>query len=200
MRVLNLMRTAIVAVTLAGCSTAGALGDVLGGVLNAPGNNQSANGTVQRVDTRNQQIIVRQNDGSTIGVNYDNRTQVVYNNQNYAVTALESGDQVRVRIINNGNSYYTDYVEVTQSVTSNNTGGTYNNGQIYTVAGNVRSVDSQYGTFQLNLQNGGYLTVSMPYNPRSTDVTRFRNLRVGDYVQVQGTMLNETRMELRNFY
>jgi hypothetical protein len=40
----------------------------------------------------------------------------------------------------------------------------------------------------------------MPYNPRSTDVTRFRNLRIGDYVQVQGTYLNETRMELRNFY
>lgn len=48
-------------------------------------------------------------------VNYDNRTQVVYNNQGYAVTALEPGDIVNMRISQTGNNqYYTDYIQVTQ--------------------------------------------------------------------------------------
>lgn len=209
MKLLNVLGAAALSASLAACSTAGALGDVLGGVLNAPtNNNQQANGTIQGVDTRSQVVFIRQQDGSTVSVAYDSRTQVVYNNQNYAVTALESGDQVRARIITNGNNsnnYYTDLIEVTQSVTSNNggNGGTYNgtnNGQVYSVSGNVRSVDTQNGVFTLSTQGNGYLTVSMPYNARSTDVTRFRNLRIGDWVQIKGVYLNETRVELRNFY
>lgn len=205
MRLVNILRAAALSASLAACSTAGTLGDVLGGVLNAPSNsNQQASGTIQGVDTRSQLIFIRQQDGSTVSVAYDSRTQVVYNNQNYAVTALESGDQVRARIIANGNrnSYYTDLIEVTQSVTGNS-GGTYNgsnSGQVYTVSGNVRSIDTTNGVFTLSTQGNGYLTVSMPYNARSTDVTRFRNLRIGDWVQIQGVYLNETRVELRNFY
>lgn len=194
----HLLKVALCAASLGACANAGTLGDVLGGVLNAPAS--QANGTIQSVDTRSQQVFVRQSDGSTIGLAYDNRTQVVYNNQNYAVTALEYGDQVRARISNNGNgSYYTDYIEVTQSASNSTNGGTYNNNNgLYSLSGSVRSVDTSNGYFILSTNNGN-ITVSMPYNPRSSDLSRFRSLRVGDYVQVQGVYLNESRFELRSF-
>ena len=97
------------------CSSA--LGNVFGNVL---GNgSQDMSGTVQGVDTRSQQIFLQQSNGQTVGVTYDSRTQVVYNNQTYSVNSLERGDQVTVRITNssnNGNTYYTDYVRVDQAV------------------------------------------------------------------------------------
>lgn len=177
------------------CGSAGALGNVLGGVLNAPGN-QQASGTIQNVDTRNQQVIIRQSDGTTVVARYDNNTQVVYQNQNYPVTSLEYGDQVTARIQNNGNAYYTDLIQVNQSVSNNSTGNS--NGQMYSFQGTVRQVDVSNGYFTLSTNNGT-ITVSMPYNSRSYDVNRFRNLRTGDYVSLQGTMLNSSRVELAQF-
>jgi len=42
--------------------------------------------------------------------------------------------------------------------------------------------------------------VSLPYNARSSDVNRFRNLRSGDNVRIYGVYLNNSRVELRQFY
>jgi hypothetical protein len=44
------------------------------------------------------------------------------------------------------------------------------------------------------------LTVTLPYNPRRVDVDRFNNLRPGDYVRLYGVFLNNSRVELRQFY
>ena len=190
----------VLALTLGACAQAGSLGDVLGGVLNAPGNNQ-VSATVSGVDSRSQQIFLRQSDGSTLAVTYDNRTQVVYQNQNYSVTSLENGDQVTARLTNNGNgSYYTDYIAVDQSVSTNGSVYNGNSSQLYSLSGNVRQIDRTNGIFVVDTQNSGQITVSMPYNPRSSDLTRFRNLRVGNYVQFQAYSLNNARFELASFY
>jgi hypothetical protein len=193
-RVVKGASAALLALSLGACAQAGALGDVLGGVLNAPSNQLT--GTVTGVDSRNQALFIRQSDGSTITVMYDNRTQVVYQNQTYSVSSLENGDQVTARIQNNGNNqYYTDYVQVNSSV---NTNGTSSN-SLYNLSGNVRQVDLANGWFTMDTNNGLF-TISMPYNPRTTDLNRFRSLRSGDYVSLQGVQLNSTRFELRQFY
>ncbi|HEX6558528.1 MAG TPA: hypothetical protein VF021_03680 [Longimicrobiales bacterium] len=184
----------LLALTLGACAQVGGLGDVLGGVLNSPGNQLS--GTVQGVDSRNQVLFIRQSDGTSVSVQYDSRTQVVYQNQTYSVSSLENGDQVTARIQNNGNSYYTDYVQVDASVS----GSTGNTGALYNLSGTVRQIDTSNGVFTLDTQNGGIITISMPYNPRTTDLNRFRSLRSGDYVSLQGAQLNQTRFELRQFY
>ena len=44
------------------------------------------------------------------------------------------------------------------------------------------------------------LTVTMPYNPSRADQQRFQNLRNGDNVRFTGVYLNNTRVELRQFY
>ena len=191
--------TAALFVSAAGaCSSLGGLGSVLGG----GSQQQQVSGAVQGVDTRSQQIFLQQSNGQTIGLGYDSRTQVVYQNQTYSVNSLERGDQVTARIANsngsgNNNNYYTDYVQVDQSVSSN--GGT-TSGNVQTIQGNVRQIDFTNGLFTLNAGNNGVLTVSMPYNPRAADRNRFQNLRVGDNVRLYGVYLSNSRVELRQFY
>src|SRR5437667_7383458 len=50
-------------IAVGACAQAGSLGSVLGGVLGAGAPTNSVSGTVQRVDTRNLQIIVQQSNG-----------------------------------------------------------------------------------------------------------------------------------------
>lgn len=189
--------TAIMAVTGA-CSSGlgGILGSVLGGGGGGGAQSNQLSGTVQGVNTRNQQITVRQSNGQSVAVSYDNQTRVVYQNQNYSVGSLEYGDQVTVSVqaTQNG-SYYADYVQVDQSVSTS--GGAQGNAQ--QIQGNVRQVDSRNGLFTVDSGNG-ILTVAMPYNPRSSDVSRFQRLRSGDYVRFYGVYLNNSRVELRQFY
>lgn len=183
------------------CANTGGLGSVLGSVL---GGNQGGSqggsqvsGSVRGLDTRSQQISIQQSNGQTVALGYDNRTQVVYQNQSYPVNSLEYGDRVTARIANtSNNSYYTDYIQVDQSV---NTGGS-SSANVQQVQGTVRQVDYANGLFTLNAGNGGILTVSMPYNARRQDVTTFQNLRSGDSVRLYGVYLNNSRVELRQFY
>lgn len=187
---------ALMIVSLGACGSS--LGNVLGSVLGGGGaqSGQLA-GTIRGVDTRSQQIAIQQSNGQTVTVGYDNQTQVVYQNQNYSPTALENGDQVTARVQANGNSYYTDYVQVDQSVRGNTGGSTSN---LQSVQGTVRQIDRANGLFTVDVNNYNTLTVSLPYNLSSTDVNRFNNLRSGDVVRFYGTFLNNTRVELRQFY
>ncbi|HEX6576046.1 MAG TPA: hypothetical protein VF042_13850, partial [Gemmatimonadaceae bacterium] len=156
----------------AACSNNSSLGDVLGGVLGG-GSNSQVTGTIAGVNTRLQQIGIQQSNGSTVTVNYDNNTQVVYQNRNYSVTNLEYGDQVTARVQNANNGYYTDLIQVNQSATTN--GGVSGNVQQY--EGTVRNYDRANGLFQISTNNYGTLTVSMPYNPSQNDLNKFNNLR-----------------------
>ena len=187
--------------SLAGCQSAGGLGEVLGSVLGG-GQAQGTQvaGTIAGVDTRSQQIGIQQGNGQTVPVGYDTKTRVIYQGQNYPVTALERGDQVVARILDQGNgAYYTDSVHVTQSVTT--TGGTGSGGgTVQSIQGVVRQIDRNNGLFSLDVQGGGTVTVSIPYGARSADVTRFQNLRSGDSVRLAGVFLNTSRVELRQFY
>jgi hypothetical protein len=184
------------ALATSGCAQAGTLGDILGGVMNAPA--QTLTGTIQGVDTRAAQIFVRTSDNQTVAVSYDDRTSVVYQQQNYPVTALERGDEVTLRLTDAANNtYYTDRIDVTRSVSG--TGGT-TSGNVQSVQGTVRQIDLTNGAFTLATTTNGVLTVTLPYNPRSSDMDRFRNLRSGDYVRLYGIYLTNSRVELQQFY
>jgi hypothetical protein len=190
---------AIVFLVATACSNNSSLGDILGGVLGGGGNSQ-VSGTIAGVNTRLQQVGVQQSNGQTVTLNYDNNTQVVYQNQNYSVTSLEYGDQVTARVANSNNSnsgYYTDLIQVNQSV-STGSGGT--SGNLQTFEGTVRNIDRTNGYFSISANNYGTLTITMPYNPRSTDLNRFNGLRTGDFVRLSGLMVNNSRVELRQFY
>jgi hypothetical protein len=182
------------------CSNAGTIGDILGSVLGGGGaNGNLVAGTVRGVDTRSQQLQLQQSNGQTVALGFDNNTKVVYQDRNYSVTSLEDGDQVNARVqqLQNG-GYYTDSVIVTQPVAgSTTTGGTQG---VQSLTGTVRQVDKNNGLFSIDAGNGVTLTVSLPYNASNADVTRFNNLRSGDYVRFYGVYVNNTRVELRQFY
>jgi hypothetical protein len=184
--------------TLGACSQAGGLGNVLGSVLG--GGQQQGNqvsGIVQGVDTRNRQIGLQQSNGQTVAIAYDNQTQVVYNNQSYPVTSLDRGDQVTARIQSGNNgSYYTDLVQVDQPVQGSNT---TSSGNVQTLQGTVRQIDYQNGLFTMDV-SATRVTVSMPYSPNRADLDRFQRLRSGDVVRIAAVPLNNTRVELRQFY
>jgi hypothetical protein len=191
--------TALMLAMLGACSQAGGLGNVLGSVLG--GGQQQANqvsGIGQGVDTRNRQIGLQQSNGQTVAIAYDNQTQVVYNNQSYPVTSLDRGDQVTARIqsANNG-AYYTDLVQVDQPVQGSNNSTTGSN--VQQLQGTVRQIDQQNGLFTMDV-GSSRVTVSMPYSPTRSDLDRFQWLRSGDVVRIAGVVLNNTRVELRQFY
>lgn len=197
---------ALVITSLGACAQNG-LGSVLGSVLGGQQQGGQVSGTVRGVDTRNAQIVLQQSNGQQVSVSYDNQTKIVYNNQNYTVASLENGDQVTARIQQTQNGgYYTDYVQVDQSVSTSN-GGVYNgNGGVYSqngvqsLQGTVRRVDVANGWFELAPGNSALLTVTLPYNLARADVQRFQNLRQGDVVRFNGVYLNNSRVELRQFY
>ena len=176
---------------------AGNLGNVLGGVLGGGGAtpNGQLSGTIRGVDTRSQQISIQESNGQTVPVTYDNQTQVVYQNQRYSPTSLENGDRVTARVQANGNSYYTDYVQVDQSVSS--VGGSSSNVQL--LQGTVRQVDRRNGLFTVDINNTGTLTVTLPNNLSTNDVNRFNNLRSGQFISFYGTYLNNSQIQLRQF-
>jgi hypothetical protein len=103
---------------------------------------------------------------------------------------------VRIQSTNNG-AYYTDYVQVDQSVSSSV--GSASQG-VQQFQGTVRQIDQNNGLFLVDLQNGGRFTVQLMPSLRRADLDRFRRLRVGDYVQFSGTYLSNSRAELRQFY
>ncbi len=187
---------ALMLVSVGAC--AGQLGNVLGSVLGG-GNAQSGqlSGTIRGVDSRSQQISI-QSGGQTVPVSYDNQTQVVYQNQNYSPTSLEYGDRVTAQIQASGNSYYTDYVQVDQSVNGTSTGTVSGNVQL--LQGTVRQVDRRNGLFTIDMNNYNTLTVTLPYNVSSNDLNRFNNLRSGEQVRFYGTFVNNAQIQLRNFY
>ena len=179
---------------------AGQLGNVLGGVLGGNGTGQSnqLSGTIRGVDTRYQQISIQASNGETVPVSYDNQTQVVYRNQNYSPTSLEYGDQVTARIQANGNSYYTDYVQVDQSVSATGTGNV--SGNVQSLQGTVRQIDRRNGLFTIDANTNSTITVTMPYNTTTNDANKFNSLRTGDFVRFYGTYLSNGQIQLRNFY
>ena len=187
------------------CSNSGAIGDVLGSVLGG-GQQQAqaaqAQGAIRAVDTRSQQISLQLTNGQTVALGYDAQTKVVYQNQLYAVSNLEAGDQVLMRVRDAGNgAYYTDSIHVTRSVqeSGGSTGSASGSTNVQTLQGTVRQIDRANGLFTIDAGNVT-LTVSMPYGAARADVTRFQNLRSGETVRFYGVFLNNTRVELRQFY
>ena len=194
----RLAAAALLLLPTAACSSAGALGNILGSVLGGgAGQSGQVTGYIQGVDTRRGQIGIQQSNGQTLVVAFDNRTQVLYNNQNYPVTSLENGDQVTMRIqqLQNG-GYYTDIVQVDRSVSGPST---IQSGNVQLLEGTVRQVDQQNGLFLLDVSTCGRVTVQLTSQISRTDVNRFRSLRPGDYTRLYGVYLGNARVELRQF-
>jgi cold shock CspA family protein len=210
-RILGLRLVALAAMLSAtGCAQAGALGEILGGVMGPQGQGQGQGqggqvvGEIQGIDARQGVMQIRTQNGQTGNVRFDQNTRVVYQQREYAVTALERGDVVAFQVQQDqrGNAY-TSYIQVQQSVqdrTGQNTQqqGTYGNNGVQRFAGTVGYIDTQRGSFELRTQNGS-AQVALPYGASAQDAQRFRALRSGQSVTLDGQMVAQGRIDLVRF-
>jgi hypothetical protein len=180
----------LVATVLAACSSLGSLGSILGG-----GGPQEVDGTVRGVDSQNQAVSLQQSNGQSVALQYDDQTRVIYQNQDYPVTALDAGDQVAAFVEQTQNGgYYADSLTVVQPVNSSVRSGALQEWQ-----GTVRSLDRSNRTFTLVLSNGASALVSLPYSAGTRMLSRFSQLRNGDYVTMHGVVISTNRIELRHW-
>ena len=100
-----------------GCSNLGSIGNILGSVLGGQGaQQQQIDAEIQQVDANGGRLYVRTQDGQQGTIRVDSRTQVVYNNQQYPVTALERGDVVRIQLQQTqNNELYATRIDVLRS-------------------------------------------------------------------------------------
>lgn len=189
------------AVVLGGC--AGGLG-ALGDILAAPGADGQSVVTVQVQEVREprQQIIVLTEQGQQGPVHYDQNTQVVYQNQQYPVQALERGDIVDMRVHEVQQGYYTDLIQVrtpVQERTASSGSATPTQPNVYRVEGTIGTIDAGRSVFTLNMTQGGTVEIVLPAGASAADQERLRQYRSGDYVRVEIRALDQQRAELIRF-
>src|SRR5690606_28743389 len=118
---------------------------------------------VQGVDARQQAIQVRTEQGESGAVLFDENTVVIYQQQQYPVTALERGDVALMQLQQvDQNRLYTPRVDVQQSV-QERTGQTSSGNGLSQLSGEVGQIDQDRRTFELRTQQGVY-TVILPEN------------------------------------
>jgi hypothetical protein len=67
------------------------------------------------------------------------------------------------------------------------------------VEGTVERVDHALEVFEIVRRSGRPVTVSVPYNAGTADVTSFRGLRRGDHVKLEGEFVNLESFQLLSF-
>jgi hypothetical protein len=180
---------------LAGCAELSQLGS-LGDYGNWGGSDLV--GEVRAIDTRARQIDLTTDTGRRFLVRYDNNTRVTYRQRDYAVANLEPGDYVALRAEQDRDGrYFTDLITVRESVQER--GGSGNLGRLDRLEGRVEYVDSRRGTFEIRDRNNRLVVVSLPYDAPRVISERFKRLRQGDYVRLEGRFVNRERFEVENF-
>lgn len=159
--------------------------------------------TVERVNTGSREVNLRANDGRTRMVVYSTDARVLYRGREYPVTQLEAGDIVAMQLRQDSRgASYTDLIRVQESVQDRNQsrGETSSAATgIQTLDGRVEQVDVQRNSFEMRDQSRERVLVLLPDNALRSDVDRFRALRSGDYVRVDGRFLDRERFELDRF-
>lgn len=200
------LKTAVVAAVVAsaaGCAQLGPLGEVLGGVLTPAGGQGGqggeVQGEVQGVDTQRRIIQIRTQNGQTGNVQYDERTRLIYQQQEHPVSGLERGDVVAMRIQQDSRGgMYTDMIQVLRNVREG-TGGMSGGGAYQQLYGTVTSIDTNRYQMSLRTQDRGILVVTMSPNASRYEADRFRQLRTGQNVSMEGRFVSDTHFQLERF-
>lgn len=162
-------------------------------------------GEIERIDLPSRRIYLRPERGNNRVVAFSAKARVLDGGREYPVSRLERGDIVamQVRRDSRGNSY-TDLIRV-QNRVADRAGDRGRDTlaesapRILTLSGRVDRVDPRGQSFDLNDQPGKPLFVVLSANARDSDRERFRTLRAGDYVRIEGQFVGQDRFELISF-
>ncbi|HEX6202391.1 MAG TPA: DUF5666 domain-containing protein [Thermoanaerobaculia bacterium] len=175
-----------------------------GGRTDRPPAIDEVEGEVVRVERLPNLIVLTSRDRGTLRIAYSADTPVYYRGEQYAVSNLEPGDEVRVEVRQeSGGGLRTDYVVVTRSIQERDGGtgglGGERPGDVETFTGRVERVERDRGRFTVATDTRGTLTVLMPYQPLAADQQLFERLRSGQRVRFDGEWLGEGRVALVRF-
>jgi exosome complex RNA-binding protein Csl4 len=186
----------LAALALAGCHELGHIDGI--GDYGGMGGNDVV-GEVAYVDARAREIEIRTDAGRTSVLRYDDKTQVIYQQRNYAVANLERGDYIAARVQQDrdGRSY-TDTITVRESVQDRGSKGG-GAGHLERAEGRVEYIDPRRGTFELRDSRNRLIVVSVAFNAPRSVIDRFNRLRDGDSVRIEGRAVGTDRFELENF-
>ncbi len=159
--------------------------------------------TVERISTASREIDLRPKNGRIKVVGYSTDARVLYRGHEYPVTKLEFGDVVTMQLMQDSRGKsYTDLIRVQESIRDRNQNQSATNrpeSGMQTVDGRVEQINLQRSSFEIRDEFRETVFVSLPDNARRSDVDRFRALRSGDYVRVEGRFLDRERFELDGF-
>lgn len=196
----SLAAASLAMLLLAACSSGG-LGDIFGGGPSSQP--QEIRGTVESVDTSTSSIYLTNVSGyqsmlsnsgsnSSVRVYFDNQTTVDYQGTSYRPQDLERGDEVSVRVDENGSRLVADSMTVLHDVSSGSSSGSYTTN----VSGTVRYVDPSRRTIEITRSNGATSIIEFD---TSTPVTygnqsvRVADLERGDEINVRVRDLGNNR-------
>jgi hypothetical protein len=215
---ISFLAALVAALVLTGCGSSG-IGDILGGGSGTrTSDNQNINnvrGTVERVNTTEQYIVVDaeettsnlRNGDDEVVLYYDDRTTVEHQGRTYRPADLEAGDRILADVDSNGSRLMAEEIQVLYDVTSNtsnnddrydndndNDNDTYDT-RTTEVRGTVRYVDTRDQTLELEPSTGRTGLVVVHYD--SSTIVEFEgrrykpeNLERGDRVEVEVRELN----------
>ena len=158
---------------------------------------------IARVDSGSRQLHLRPEDSRDRTVGYSADARVLYRGREYSIAQLERGDKVSMQLKQDsrGNSY-TDLIRVQETIQDRNQSRRGDDGpesRMQTLDGRVEQLDFQRRSFEIRDQSREPVIVSLPSDAQRPDVDRFRALRDGDYVRVEGRFLDRKRFELATF-
>src|ERR1051325_7150852 len=184
----------VLAVALTGCDELARVGDL--GNYGSLGSDLV--GEVEYVDTRAREVEIRTDSGATSVVRYDDQTQVIYQQRNYSVANLDRGDYIAARVEQGRDGRnYTSTITVREGVQDR--GNRRGSARLDRIEGRIDYVDERRGTFELRDARGQLIVVSVPFNPPRPVMDRFKQLRTGDYVRIEGRAVAADRFDLENF-
>jgi hypothetical protein len=180
---------------LSACASVGSAMDDVSGSSASVVNGSTISGEVRSIDTRRGRVQIRDDyNGRTATVRYDGRTRVTYGNREYAVSSLERGDYVRVRVgYDRDGNPWADRIEVSRDRNDDRY-----NGRTVRLDGTVRQVDVRRGYFTLGDNRDTYL-VYVPSRISRDDVRRFERLRRGDRARAEVRVVRRGQAELIRF-
>lgn len=205
----SLIAASLTVLFLAACGSSGGIGDILGGG-GSQQSSQEIRGTVDSVDLNSQSIWLRNvsgyssmlsnsggNSGNTARVYFDNQTTVEWQGQAYRPQDLERGDEVVVRVDEDGNRLIANSMTVTHnagggSMTSSS--GVYGS----TVRGLVRHVDASRRTIEID-RGSGMSTMMLDFETSTPvyfngNTYRVADLERGDEVEIRVRELGGNRV------
>jgi hypothetical protein len=156
-------------------------------------------GTVERVDFAACQLYLRPITGDPRVVSYSRDAQVFDHGRVFPLSRLEPGDVVAMQIKQDtrGDSYV-DLIRIQQEAVSGRDDASATK-KIERLAGTVESVNRRDNSFELDRPPDQTLLVALSENVRDSDRERFRRLRSGDHVRIEGKFTGRDRFEMLSF-